>query len=63
VNEVIRAAGELQTFYESQGCQFCFIGGIAQQRWGEPRETIAADLTLLVGFGNEDPFFLPSLLP
>jgi hypothetical protein len=25
-------------------------------RWGEPRETIDADLTLLTGFGGEEPF-------
>lgn len=25
-------------------------------RWGEPRETIDVDLTLLTGFGGEEPF-------
>jgi hypothetical protein len=25
-------------------------------RWGEPRETVDVDLTLLTGFGGEDPF-------
>jgi len=56
VNEVIRAAAELQTFCESQGWRFCFIGGLAVQRWGEPRETVDVDLTLLTGFGGEEPF-------
>jgi hypothetical protein len=32
------------------------IGGIALQRWGEPRETVDVDLTLLTGFGGEGPF-------
>jgi len=32
------------------------IGGLALQRWGEPRETIDVDLTLLTGFGDEAPF-------
>ena len=26
------------------------------QRWGEPRLTVDVDLTLLTGFGNEEPF-------
>jgi hypothetical protein len=56
VIEVIRAAAELQAFCESQRWRFCFIGGLALQRWGEPRETIDVDLTLLTGFGGEEPF-------
>ncbi|MGA2031526.1 MAG: nucleotidyl transferase AbiEii/AbiGii toxin family protein [Thermoguttaceae bacterium] len=54
--EVIRAAAELQALCESQHWRFCFIGGLALQRWGEPRETIDVDLTLLTGFGGEEPF-------
>ena len=54
--EVIRAAAELQAFCESQGWRFCLIGGLALQRWGEPRETTDVDLTLLTGFGGEEPF-------
>jgi len=56
VNEVIRAAAELQALCESEGWRFCFIGGLALQRWGEPRETIDVDLTLLTGFGGEELF-------
>jgi hypothetical protein len=56
VIEVIRAATEVQALCESEGWRFCFIGGIALQRWGEPRETIDVDLTLLTGFGGEDVF-------
>lgn len=54
--EVIQSAAELQAVCQSQGWQFCFIGGLALQRWGEPRETTDADLSLLAGFGNEQPF-------
>ena len=36
--------------------EFCFIGGLAVQRWGEPRETVNVDLTLVTGFGNEERF-------
>ena len=56
MNEVIQAAAELQAVCEEQDWQFCFIGGLALQRWGEPRETIDADLSLLADFGNEGPF-------
>ncbi len=56
MNEVIRAAAELQGVCDSQGWRYCFIGGLAVLRWGEPRETIDADLTLLTGFGSEAPF-------
>ncbi len=54
--EVIRAAAELQAICEAQQWRFCFIGGLALQRWGEPRETVDVDLTLLTGFGGETPF-------
>jgi hypothetical protein len=56
VIEVIQAAADLQAVCESHGWRFCFIGGLALQRWGQPRETVAADMTLLTGFGGEDPF-------
>lgn len=56
MNEVIQAAAELQAVCQSQGWKFCFIGGLKLQRWGEPRETVDADLTLLTGFGGEEPF-------
>ena len=56
MNEVIRAAAELQTICQSQDWQFCFIGGLALQRWGEPRETVDVDLTLFAGFGQEREF-------
>src|SRR5437867_8899602 len=53
---VIQAAAELQAVCQAQGWQYCFIGGLAVLRWGEPRETVDADLTLLSGFGGEEPF-------
>jgi hypothetical protein len=56
VIELIRAAYDLQTFCESEGWPFCIIGGLAVQRWGEPRETVDVGLTLLTGFGGEEPF-------
>jgi hypothetical protein len=56
VNEIIRAAAELQAICERERWRYCFIGGLALLRWGEPRETIDVDLTLLTGFGGEAPF-------
>ena len=53
---VLEAAGEVQTFCQQQKWRFCFIGGVAVQRWGEPRLTQDVDLTLLTGFGNEENF-------
>lgn len=41
---------------ENEQWRFCFIGGLAVLRWGEPRETVDVDLTLLTGFGGEDPY-------
>ena len=34
---VLQAAEEVQAFCMKQGWRFCFIGGVALQRWGEPR--------------------------
>jgi hypothetical protein len=53
---VLTAAGEVQRFCQAQGWRFCFIGGVALQRWGEPRLTQDVDLTLLTGFGSEEAF-------
>jgi hypothetical protein len=54
--ELLRLAGELQEFCRNRQWQFCFIGGIALQRWGEPRVTQDVDLTILAGFGGESAY-------
>ena len=57
MNALIQAAAELQAVCIQHDWRFCFIGGLAVQRWGEPRETVDVDLTLLTGFADEDlPF-------
>ena len=56
MNPIFAAALELQRFCEQRLWKYCFIGGIAVQRWGEPRLTKDADLTLLAGFGKEEIF-------
>jgi hypothetical protein len=50
------AAAELETFLVQQGWRYCFIGGIALQRWGQPRLTNDIDLTILAGFENESVY-------
>lgn len=56
MTELYKAASEIQRLCESQGWSFCFIGGLAVQRWGEPRLTRDVDLTLITGFGGEEKF-------
>ena len=53
---VLEAAREIQEFCEDNDWRFCFIGGIAVQRWAVPRNTNDVDLTLLTGIGNEEVF-------
>lgn len=53
---VLRAASDLQALCVDRQWRFCFIGGLAVLRWGEPRETVDVDLTVLTGFGGENPF-------
>jgi hypothetical protein len=56
MNELTSLALELQAFCEARKWRFCLIGGLAVQHWGEPRFTRDVDMTLLTGFGNEEPF-------
>lgn len=53
---VFQAAGEAQAFCNARGWRSCVIGGLAVQRWGTPRFTQDAHLTLLTGFGGEEKF-------
>jgi hypothetical protein len=58
---LFRLGAEVQSFCQRHGWRFCFVGGLALQRWGEPRVTADVDLTLLTGFENED-IYLDALL-
>ena len=53
MNALIQAAADLQAVCEAHDWRYCFIGGLAVLRWGEPRETVDVDLTLITGFSNE----------
>ncbi len=61
MNLVFSAALELQTFFQEKSWAFCFIGGVALQRWGEPRQTVDVDVTVVTGFGGEEAFVDPLL--
>jgi hypothetical protein len=56
MNAIFATALGLQRFCEERQWRFCFIGGVAVQRWGEPRVTQDVDLTVLTGFGGEEPY-------
>lgn len=54
--DLFAAASQLQAFCDGQGWRSCCIGGLAVQRWGEPRATLDVDITVLAGFGGEGRF-------
>ncbi len=56
LEELLLAAATIQKWFHEEGWRFCFIGGVAVQRWGDPRFTRDIDLTLLTGFGDEEKF-------
>ena len=56
MNPIFDAALEVENICRTAGFKFCFIGGIAVQRWGQPRMTADVDLTVITGFGQEAPY-------
>ena len=50
---LLQAAATAQTVLDALGLPNCLIGGLAVLRWGEPRLTVDADLSVFVGFGGE----------
>jgi hypothetical protein len=61
VNGLFAAAADILAFCQARGWRCCVIGGVAVQRWGEPRQTRDVDLTLLTGLGGEEAFVDPIL--
>ena len=55
-NALVEAANEVCAFMAEHRWDFCVIGGLAVQRWGEPRTTLDAGITLLTGWGEEDAY-------
>ena len=56
MNTLLQAGARVQQAFERRSWRFCFIGGIANFRWGTPRLTNDLDLTLLTGFGGEQAY-------
>lgn len=54
MNAVYSAAADLQEFVRAKGWPFCFIGGIAVQRWAIPRATDDADMTVFTQVFRDD---------
>ena len=54
--DLITEAHRFQGLCQSLNWEFCFIGGIAVQHWGEPRLTRDVDVSVLTGFGAEAEF-------
>lgn len=61
MNALFAAAASLEAFCSSRGWRCCVIGGLAVQRWGEPRQTRDVDVTILTGLGGEEQFIDPIL--
>ena len=58
---VLASAAEVEQFCQNQNLRFCFIGGLAVQRWGSPRFTQDVDSTILASFGEEAAIVDPIL--
>ena len=56
MNLLFEAAAEIQRFFFERSWRSAVIGGLAVQRWGEPRQTRDVDLALLTGIGGEDEY-------
>lgn len=50
---LVAAALELQRCLQHAAIPACIIGGLAVQRWGEPRATQDVDITVLAPPGDE----------
>lgn len=61
MNALFNAAVDIQAWCATRGWTCCVIGGVAVQRWGEPRQTRDVDLTLFAGLGREEQFIDPIL--
>jgi hypothetical protein len=53
MKSLFQVAARLDEALTARKWQYCFIGGIALQRWGQPRLTIDIDVTVMTGIGKE----------
>ncbi len=52
-NQVLAFAAEVTRILEELGLEACVIGGVANARWGEPRQTADVEVTISLQFGME----------
>ncbi len=55
MNGILDSAVEVDTTLSALGFDYCVIGGVALQRWGQPRTTLDVDATVMTVFGQEEP--------
>jgi hypothetical protein len=55
VNPQFEAAWRLHRFFAERRIPYMIIGGLAVQRWGQPRLTRDVDVTVLLPPGGEEP--------
>jgi hypothetical protein len=55
MDDLFTAARQVEEACRANRFTFCFIGGIAVIRWGAPRVTRDLDVSVLAGFGGEEP--------
>lgn len=51
---LIKLALTIQDSLDNLNLPYCFIGGVALQRWGEFRTTVDVDLTIFTGFSGDE---------
>ena len=52
MNALVAAAADIEHFCRGHKWRSCIIGGLAVQRWGDPRQTRDVDLTVVTGLGG-----------
>ncbi len=55
MNAQFEAAWRLHLFFSERRVPYAIIGGLAVQRWGQPRLTRDVDVTVLLPPGREEP--------
>ena len=55
MNRQFEAAWRLHLFFTDRLIPYAIIGGVAVQRWGQPRFTRDVDVTILLPPGREEP--------
>lgn len=54
-NNILELACRLGVTLSQHKLPYCWIGGVAVQRWAKPRQTTDVDAMVFIGFGLEEP--------